>query len=74
MHGNAHVLEVQLGSVARVTADLLELAGNVEPPGLRRDEEEAAAVGPSAGSVLASRVTKSARVPLVMKVLDPLMT
>ena len=41
---DAHVLEEELGGVARVVADLLQLLRDAEALGLRRDEEEAAAV------------------------------
>ena len=71
--GHRHVVEEQLGGVRLGQADLVQLAAAVEAGhvALHRKQADRPA-RPRSGSVRATTMTRSALMPLVMNVLEPL--
>ena len=70
-----HVGEEQLGGVLRVLADLFEVAATLEArPSRARGSSSDMPLCFCDGSVLTAVMTRSALMPLVMKVLEPLTT
>ena len=70
-----HVGEEQLGGVLGVQADLVEVAAPLEAVHAPLEHEQAhALVASAAGSVLTAVITRSALMPLVMNVFEPLTT
>ena len=67
--------EEQLGGVLRLEADLVEVAAALETGQCRvRRRSATARPAPWAGSVLTATMTRSARMPLLIKVFCPLST
>ena len=70
-----HVGEEQLGGVLGVQADLLEVAAALEAVHAPLEDEQATCpCGAALGSVFTAVITRSALMPLVMNVFEPLTT
>ena len=68
---HARIGEGQLGGVLGVLTELLQVASALEPLAAALDHEQADAAVSLDGSVFTARITRSALMPLVMKVLAP---
>jgi hypothetical protein len=71
---HAHVVEEQLGGVARVLADFFEVLAAREAGRGASTRNRLTPLAPAAGSVLAASTSRSQFWPLLMKILLPLMT
>jgi hypothetical protein len=74
LDGHPHVVEEQLGGVLAVQADLVEVAAPLEALHAPLEHQQAHALVRWVGSVLTATMTRSALMPLVMKVFEPLTT
>ncbi len=74
-HRHVDVGEEQLGGVLAVHADLVEVAAALEAVHAALEHEQATCpCGAGVGSVLTAVITRSALMPLVMNVFEPLTT
>jgi hypothetical protein len=73
-HRHAHVGEEQLGGVLRVQADLLEVAAALEALHAALETSRLMPLWRCDGSVFTAVITRSALMPLVMNVFEPLTT
>ena len=72
--GHSHVVEHDLGGVARADAVLLVLHGHAQAVGAGRDDEAGMALRPNSGSTTPTTTWMSAMPPLVIHALVPLST
>jgi len=71
---HAYVVEEEFRGIRGLQTRLVEIAAALEAGQIRVDRDSVVPLAPARGSVLAASTTTPAFWPLVMKVLEPLMT